>query len=92
MLASVAGNFLQKNESSDPKNVVFVEDPCSFCGTNIKDKYEDERRSFMRDSFDHGACSEIASAFVPSMQGKHGNHRYIHLNGYLVDNKNVLIL
>uniref|UniRef100_A0A0R0J921 Uncharacterized protein n=1 Tax=Glycine max TaxID=3847 RepID=A0A0R0J921_SOYBN len=75
MLASVAGNFLQKNESSDPKNVVFVEDPCSFCGTNIKDKYEDERRSFMRDSFDHGACSEIASAFVPSMQGKHDNHR-----------------
>lgn len=82
---------MQENESSNPENVVLAKDPRTLSGTNIKDKHGDER-SFKGALFEHGACSEIASVFVPSMQGKHDNHRYIHLNGYLVDNKNVLIL
>uniref|UniRef100_A0A0R0F1D9 HTH myb-type domain-containing protein n=1 Tax=Glycine max TaxID=3847 RepID=A0A0R0F1D9_SOYBN len=82
ILASVAGNFLQENESSNPENVVLAKDPRTLSGTNIKDKHGDER-SFKGALFEHGACSEIASVFVPSMQGKHDNHRVMGDSSFL---------
>lgn len=86
-MASVAGSFLQENESSSPDNAAYAKDPCDFVGINIKDKQEDEAGSFKGDLFEHGTCSEIASACVPGLQGKYDNQRYM-LNGYLFANEN----
>ncbi|XP_057436960.1 telomere repeat-binding protein 5-like isoform X2 [Lotus japonicus] len=78
ILASVAGNFLQQNESSIPDNAAdYAKDPHSFAGTNIKDKQEHEAGLFNGDLFEHGNCSGISSACIPSLQGKHDNQRLL---------------
>lgn len=81
ILASVAGNFLQENESSILDNAASVKDP------RDKDKQKDEEGSFKGDLFEHGTCSEIASPpYVTGLQGKHDNQRYM-LNDYLFANE-----
>lgn len=74
-MASVAGNFLQENESSIPDNAASSKDPRAFSGIKIKAKEEDEIGSFKEDQFEHGTCSEVVSACAPSLQGKHDNQR-----------------
>ncbi|XP_027350157.1 telomere repeat-binding protein 5-like isoform X2 [Abrus precatorius] len=83
ILASVAGNFLQENESSIPDNVSPAKDPHAYAGIIIKDKHEDEGGSFKGDLFEHGTCSEIASACVLSLQGKHDNQRVMGDSSFL---------
>ncbi|KAK7339659.1 hypothetical protein VNO77_20338 [Canavalia gladiata] len=83
ILASVAGNFLQENENSIPDNATSAKDPHTFAGVNLKDKLEDEGGSFKGDLFEHGTCSEIASACVPSLQGKHDNQRVMGDSSFL---------
>ncbi|XP_020237272.2 telomere repeat-binding protein 5 [Cajanus cajan] len=75
ILASVAGNFLQENGNSSYDNVAPTKDPHVFANNNIKDKNKDKEESFKGDLFEHGSCSEITSTCIPSMQGKHDNHR-----------------
>lgn len=81
ILASTAGNFLQENENSGPDNAATAKDPLA--DINIKVKHEGEGGSFKEDLFEHGTCSEIASACVPSMQGKHDNHRVMGDSSFL---------
>ncbi|XP_061354239.1 telomere repeat-binding protein 5-like [Gastrolobium bilobum] len=83
ILASVAGNFLQENESSIPDNADSVKDPHSFAGINIKDKQEDEVGSFKENLFERGTCSEIASTCVPGLKGKHDNQRVMDDSSFL---------
>lgn len=75
---------MHANESSNPDNAASAKDPDVFPGNDIKDKLEDEAGSFKGDSFEHGTCSEIATAY--GLQGKHDNQRYM-LNSYLFANE-----
>ena len=75
-MASVAGNLLQKNQSSIADNAVSAKDPLAFSGINIKDnQQENQVGSFKEEQFENGTCSEVVSGCVPSLQGKHENQR-----------------
>jgi hypothetical protein len=75
-LASVAGNLLQKNQSSILDNASSAKDPRSFSGINIKEnKQENQLGSLKEEQFEPGTCSEVVSGCVPSLQEKHENQR-----------------
>ncbi|KAG2404935.1 Telomere repeat-binding protein [Vigna angularis] len=82
ILANVAGNFLQESENSGLDNVASAKDPHTFSSADMKDKLEDERGSFKKDPCEHGNCSEIVSACVPSRQGKHENLRVMDSSSF----------
>ncbi|OIW01240.1 hypothetical protein TanjilG_10401 [Lupinus angustifolius] len=75
ILASVAGNFLQENESSVLDNAASAKDPHAFIDLNIKHKQEDEGGSFKRGLFEQGTFSGVASPCVTGSQGGHNSQR-----------------
>ncbi|WJX81843.1 hypothetical protein P8452_64676 [Trifolium repens] len=76
ILASVAGNLLQKNQSSILDNASSAKDPRTFSGINIKEnKQENQLGSLKEEQFEPGTCSEVVSGCVPSLQEKHENQR-----------------
>ncbi|CAL0304488.1 unnamed protein product [Lupinus luteus] len=75
ILASVAGNFLQENESSILENAASAKDPHAFIDLNIKHKPEDEGGSFKGGLFKHGTYSGVASPCVTGSQGEHDRRR-----------------
>ncbi|KAL5057889.1 hypothetical protein RYX36_029493 [Vicia faba] len=76
ILASVAGNLLQKNQSSVPDNAASAKDPRSFSGISVKEnKQENQGGLFKEEQLEHGTCSEAVSGCVPNLQVKHENQR-----------------
>ncbi|CAK8541665.1 unnamed protein product [Lathyrus sativus] len=76
ILASVAGNLLQKSQNSVPDNAASAKDPGSFSGISVKEnKQENQAGPFKEERFEHGTCCEVVSTCVPSLQVKHVNQR-----------------
>ncbi|XP_050912833.1 telomere repeat-binding protein 5 isoform X3 [Lathyrus oleraceus] len=76
ILASVAGNLLQKNQILVPDNAASAKDPRSFSGVSVKEnKQENQAGPFKEERFKHGTCCEVVSGCVPSLQLKQENQR-----------------
>ncbi|XP_058757001.1 telomere repeat-binding protein 5-like isoform X2 [Vicia villosa] len=76
ILASVAGNLLQKNQSSVPDIAASAKDPRSFSGISVKENKQDNQAGpFKEEQFEHGTCSEVVSGCVPGLQVNHENQR-----------------
>ncbi|MED6110040.1 hypothetical protein PIB30_039211 [Stylosanthes scabra] len=81
ILASVAGNFLHANESSNPENTALAKEADLFHGNDVKEKQDDEAGFFKGDLFAHGTCSEVITACVPGLQGEHDNQSHLEGQG-----------
>ncbi|XP_057756000.1 telomere repeat-binding protein 5-like [Arachis stenosperma] len=82
ILASVAGNFLHANESSNPENTSFAKEADLFHGNDVKEKENDETVGlFKGDLFTHGTCSKTTTTCVPSLQGEHDNQSHLEGQG-----------
>ncbi|XP_019450228.1 PREDICTED: telomere repeat-binding protein 4-like [Lupinus angustifolius] len=95
ILASVAGNFLQENDSSILDNAASEKDHHDFTDLNIKHTKDDGGGSFNGGLFENGTCIETVSTCLTGSRGEHDNQRVmgessLHGNNLEGQGQNVL--